>query len=59
MPVNPAHKVTTDLSVDDLGALGNPDDNYYYVVESACANDFHSGPSNRVGEFDFALVPGE
>jgi hypothetical protein len=28
------------------------------VVESACANDFYSGPSNRVGEFDFALVPG-
>jgi hypothetical protein len=58
VPVNPAHKVTTDLSVDDLGALGDPADNYYYVVESACANDFYSGPSNRVGEFDFALVPG-
>ena len=59
VPVNPAHKVTTDLSVDDLGALGDPADNFYYVVESACANDFYSGPSNRVGEFDFALVPGE
>ena len=58
-PVNPAHKVTTDLSVDDLGALGDPAENFYYVVESACANDFHSGYSNRVGEFDFALVPGE
>jgi hypothetical protein len=58
VPANPAYKVTSDLSVDDLGALGDPADNYYYVVESACANDFHSGPSNRVGEFDFALVPG-
>jgi hypothetical protein len=43
VPVNPAYKVTTDLSVDDLGALGDPADNNYYVVESACAacvNDF-------------------
>jgi hypothetical protein len=58
VPVNPAYQVTTALIYDDLDALGDPADNYYYVVESACANDFYSGPSNRVGEFDFALVPG-
>ena len=53
VPVNPAHKVTTDLSVDDLGAWAYPDDNYYYVVESACANDFHSGPFESGGGVRF------
>ena len=58
MPVDPAYRVRTGLSYDDTGSLGDPADNYYYVVKSACADGFKSSTSNRVGEFDFALVPG-
>ncbi len=36
-PTDPAYRVTTGLSYDDLGSLGDPADNYYYVVKSACA----------------------
>lgn len=56
-PAEPAYHVTTALSYDDA-ALGNPAENHYYVVRAACANNFASTPSNRTGEFDFALVPG-
>lgn len=58
VPVPPAYRVTGGLSYDDLGALGNPAANHYYVVQSACDSGFSSQPSNRVGEFDFALVRG-
>ena len=58
VPVAPPYQVTAGLSYDDLGALGDPADNYYYVVLSVCASGFSSQPLNRVGEFDFALVPG-
>lgn len=57
-PAEPAYHVTTALSYDDTAALGDPAENHYYVVRSACANGFASTPSNRTGEFDFALVPG-
>ena len=40
------------------GSLGDPADNYTYVVKSACANGFKSTISNRDGEFDFSLVRG-
>ena len=57
-PTDPAYQVTTDLRYDDLGAVGDPTLNHYYVVESACASGYRSLHSNRTGEFDFALVPG-
>lgn len=57
-PADPAYQITPNLSYDDLGVLGNPAVNYYYTVQSACANNFKSQSSNRVGEFDYALVPG-
>lgn len=58
VPVPPAYRVMGGLSTDDLGALGNPAANNYYVVQSVCASGFSSQPSNRVGEFDYALVRG-
>lgn len=57
-PAEPAYRVTTGLSYDDLDSLGDPIDNYYYVVKSACPNGFKSKISNRDGEFDFSLVRG-
>ena len=57
-PVDPAYRAMTGRSYDDTGSLGDPTDNFYYVVKSACADGFKSTMSNRVGEFDFALVPG-
>lgn len=57
-PAEPAYHVTTALSYDDAAALGDPAENHYYVVRAACANGFASSPSNRTGEFDFALEPG-
>lgn len=58
VPHDPAYQVVAGLGFHDAGALGNPSNNYYYVLESACATGFRSRASNRVGEFDFALVPG-
>jgi hypothetical protein len=57
-PTDPAYQVTINLYYDDLGAVGDPKLNHYYVVESACASGNRSLHSNRTGEFDFALVPG-
>jgi len=39
------------------GILGNPAVNHYFIVlaQNVCGA---SGPSNRTGEFDFALTPG-
>jgi hypothetical protein len=42
------------LNYDDVGALGDPGTNHYYVLSSVCATDFESPSSNRVGEFDYA-----
>jgi len=38
--------------------IGDPASNHYFLVlaQSACGV---SGPSNRTGEFDFSLVPGD
>ncbi len=57
-PTGPAYQVTGNLSYADLGVLGHPAVNIYYVVASACASGFCSQPSNRVGKFEFSLVPG-
>jgi len=47
--------VTTAWSFVDSGAVGNPLENYYYLVFSA--NELIvSGPSNRIGEFDRNLL---
>lgn len=43
---------------EDNGAVGDPATNYYYVVRSACSSGMKSAISNRVGEFDFTLLPG-
>lgn len=47
---------TSDLTFDDVGAIGDVAINYFYVVRSTCNNGFESAYSNRVGEFDYALV---
>jgi hypothetical protein len=41
----------------DLGILGDPAHNYYYVVTAVDALGVESAPSNRLGAFDFGLVP--
>ncbi len=42
---------------DNPGAIGNVETNYFYIVRGINAAGM-AGISNRVGEFDFALVPG-
>ena len=37
---------------------GNPAENHYYLVQAIGCTDAHASPSNRTGEFDFALTPG-
>ncbi len=47
-------------SYPDPGKLGNPPMNYSYVVvaKNNCGGGMTAVPSNRVGEFDFGIVPG-
>ncbi len=54
-PSAPAFQTTSSTSYDDLGALGNPATNDYYVLRAECESGFQSGNTNRVGEFDFAI----
>ncbi|MCA9950331.1 MAG: hypothetical protein KDE48_11845 [Anaerolineales bacterium] len=49
---------TTQTQFDDVGALGNPVPNYYYLLGSTCNNGFEGIAADRVGEFDFEIVPG-
>jgi len=42
---------------DDAGALGDPGHNYFFVVQGVAEDG--RAYANRVGEFDFALTPGE
>ena len=42
---------------DDVGALGDSTENHYYLIQGVRYNDDVT-TSNRVGEFDFALTPG-
>lgn len=45
------------MTFNDPNRIGNPDENHFWVTRG-WLNGGTSGPSNRVGEFDFALVPG-
>jgi len=49
----------TALTYTDTGKIGDPDVNYFYTVIAIDAQGRESLPSNAVGAFDFALVPGE
>ena len=46
----------TQVRYDDAGAVGDATANYFYVVRGSGAGVTRS--SNRTGEFDFALTPG-
>ncbi len=46
-----------EMTYLDAGALGDHTQNYFYVLRGYL-NNGTSDPSNRVGEFDFQLVPG-
>lgn len=50
------YQTTAGLMYDDVGALGGVANNYFYTTQAACSNGFASAQSNRVGEFDFAIV---
>jgi hypothetical protein len=55
--VTVSHASVASSPYVDTGAAGDPATNYTYVVEAS--NDCGgSGKSGRLGEFDFALVPG-
>jgi hypothetical protein len=58
-PDEPAYQVTDALDFSDAGAAGDPDVNHFYVVKAGCSSGFAGDPSNRVGEFDFALAAGD
>jgi hypothetical protein len=53
----PATLVATVLSTgySDVGAAGDPATNYYYLVTALDVLGNESGPSNRVGEFDYEV----
>lgn len=48
----------TGTTYSDTGALGDPDNNYFYVVKAVSDVGKTSAISNRIGEFDFALTRG-
>ena len=43
----------------DTLALGNPDDNYFYLVRARVTGNDNVADSNVIGEFDFALTVSE
>jgi hypothetical protein len=43
----------------DPNAAGDPATNHFYAVTAVNACGAASGASSRVGEFDFALTPGQ
>ncbi|MCK5923073.1 MAG: hypothetical protein KAG66_19180, partial [Methylococcales bacterium] len=50
--------VSGSTSYTDAGMIGDTNTNHYYVLQAeGCANALNL-PSNRIGEFDFAIVPG-
>lgn len=49
---------TAQIQFDDIGALGNPIPNYFYLLGSSCSNGFENIAADHIGEFDFELVPG-
>jgi hypothetical protein len=54
-PSGSALITTTATSFDDLGILGDPNTQHYYVVTPTCPDGLHGQVSNRVGEYDFPL----
>ena len=56
--VNTAIADVTTLIYTDTGTIGTPDSNYSYLVAAVDDEGRESAPSNRFGEFDFALSPG-
>jgi hypothetical protein len=46
---------TADTTYADVGAAGDVDTNYCYVVKAVDADDKKSGESNKVGEYDYDL----
>ncbi len=54
-PADPALYVGSGIQYDDTTALGDVNVQHYYTLKAACANEFKSEISNRVGEYDFAL----
>ena len=55
---NPALSQQTDNDFGGANVIGDIDANYFYLVRSRHNGDYLSVQSNRVGEFDFALVAG-
>jgi hypothetical protein len=54
------YATATGSTYDDAKAVGDPAENHYYVVSLASPSGGDGGKmTNRVGEFDFALVPGQ
>ncbi|PKO21093.1 MAG: hypothetical protein CVU38_16635 [Chloroflexi bacterium HGW-Chloroflexi-1] len=49
-------RVVQNAGFSSYVGVGDPNNNYFYVVRSLTGSD--SPASNTVGEFDFALVPG-
>jgi hypothetical protein len=49
---------TTSTSYTHSGSLGDPTSNHFYLITTVNACGAASGYSQRVGEFDFALTPG-
>jgi hypothetical protein len=47
-----------DTTYDDNGAVGDWTENHYYVMTVSCSSSMEGDISNRVGEFDFELIPG-
>ena len=56
---NPAASALTDNNIGGADVIGNVDNNYFYLARSEDAAGSLSLDSNRVGEFDFAIVPGD
>jgi len=56
-PADPPYQTVAGLSYDDVGALGNPSVNYFYLLK-VVYDDGKGMASHRVGEFDFSLTPG-
>ena len=60
-PSGPTPRALIDAApwqYDDVGALGGVGANYFYLVEDVLSDGVLS-VARRVGEFDFALIPGE
>jgi hypothetical protein len=58
LPIAKVNRVGLSASYTDVGAIGNTDTNYFYVVTAGNIYGLVSPVSNRVGEFDYSLTPG-